>query len=275
MSRKPRILLATALLLLAVGTGVTMVLVDKIKTALAAPADVLVMSQTNEEPRHVLSGTMAKERLDGPVVKLEIPRNEDEFIALTPLLTHDLWKSVLWVDLVFIAGYVLLFLYMPFDAQGGATVWERVGSLGIIIAAADLAENAMIYFLLEPSAGQLADRFVGRWIAFLAMLGAVKWLLFFLACRGLSIELEKLKNWRWVAVCLRAAATAGSWAAILALIGLPARPLLSLMFYGSGALLLIVAVQRLRNVPRGPTVSDYQRERASIEASLKGDAIAS
>ena len=109
----------------------------------------------------------------------------------------------------------------------------------------------MIFYLLEHS----ADRMFATGIAILSMLGAVKWLLFFLACRGLSIELEKLKHWRWMAVGLRATATAGSWAALLALIGMPARPLLTLMFYGSALLLLIVAVQRLRNIERGPAAS--------------------
>ena len=254
MERKQRMLLALGLLLLAIGTGVTMVLVDKIKKALDAPADVLVMSQNNDEPRHVLSGTMAKERLDGPVVKLEIPRNEDEFLALTPSPTHLLWRGVLWTDLIFIAGYILLFLAIPFQAKGGATIWEQVGFLGKLTATADVAENAMIYFLLEHSEGQNADRIFGTCIAILTMIGAVKWLLFFLACRALSIELEKLQHWRWIAVCLRATATAGSWSALLALVGLPARPLLTLMFYSSAVLILIVAAQRLRGVPAGPAV---------------------
>jgi hypothetical protein len=257
MERKQRMLLALGLLLLAIGTGVTMVLVARIKTALDAPADVLVMSQNNDEPRHVLSGTMAKERLDGPVVKLEIPRNEDEFLALTPNPTHYLWRGVLLTDLIFIAGYILLFLTIPFQAKGGATIWERVGFLGMLTAIADLAENAMIYFLLEHSEGQRADRIFGTCIAILTVIGVVKWLFFFLACRAISIELEKLQNWRWIAVGLRASSTAGSWAALLALIGLPARPLLTLMFYGSAVLILIVAVQRLRNVPRGPEIGEH------------------
>src|SRR5687768_4099895 len=109
MGSKPWMLLALALLLLFAGTGVTAYYVDRIKTGLDAPADVLVVSQTNEEPRHVLSGTMARERLDGPVLKLEIPRNEDEFLALTPRSTHRFWRAVLSADLLFIAGYVLLF----------------------------------------------------------------------------------------------------------------------------------------------------------------------
>jgi hypothetical protein len=251
MESKRRMLLALALLLLFVGAGVTMYYVDQIKTGLAEPADVLVASQTNEEPRHVLSGTMAKEQLDGPVLKLEIPRNEDEFLALTPRSTHRFWRAVLTTDLLFIAGYVLLFWFLPFHARGGATLWEHVGFLGFMTAAADLVENLMIFLLLEHS----TDRLFGTGIAILSMLGAVKWLLFFLACRGLSIELEKLKHWRWMAVGLRATATAGSWAALLALIGMPARPLLTLMFYGSALLLLIVAVQRLRNVERGPAAS--------------------
>ncbi len=253
--RNQRWLLALALLLLVVGLVVTGMLVGEIQTILAAPDDVLVVSQANDEPRHVLSGTMAKDRLDGPVVKVEIPRNEDEFLSLTPSSTHVQWRWLLWVDLVFMAGYVLLFRFMPFDPNGGATLWERVRFLGIITAAADVAENAMIYFLLDHSDGQIADGVFSTCIALLTMLGAVKWLLFFLACRGLSIELEKLQHWRWLAVGLRATATAGSWAALLALIGLPARPLLTLMFYGSALLLLIVAVQRLRNVPRGPLAS--------------------
>lgn len=262
MERRPRLLLALALLLLAVGIGVTRILVGEIKTILAAPADVLVMSQANEEPRHVLSGTMAKERLDGPVIKVEIPQNEDEFLALTPSSTHALWRYLLWVDLVFMAGYVLLFRYMPFEPRGGATMWERVSFLGVITAVADFAENAMIYFLLEHSAGQVFS----TCIAFLTLLGAVKWLLFFLACRGLSIELEKLKHWRWLAVWLRATATAGSWAALLALIGLPARPLLTLMFYGSALLLLIVAVKRLREIPRGPAVGERAFQSGDFKA---------
>jgi hypothetical protein len=255
MERKPRLLLALALLLLVVGAVVTGVLVGEIKDILAAPDDVLVVSQANDEPRHVLSGTMSRDRLDGPVVKLEIPQNDDEFLSLTPNSTHALWRSVLWIDLVFMAGYVLLFRVLPFEPKGGATLWERLSFLAIITAAADCAENAMIYFLLDHSAGQLADGVFSTCIGLLTMLGAVKWLLFFLACRGLSIELEKLTHWRWMAVGLRATATAGSWAALLALIGMPARPLLTLMFYGSAFLLFIVAVQRLRNIERGPSSS--------------------
>jgi hypothetical protein len=267
MDGKQKTLLVIGLLLLAIGTGATMFLVKEIKTALDAPADVLVMSQNNDEPRHVLSGTTAKERLDGPVVKLEIPRNEDEFLSLAPNPTHRLWRGVLWGDLIFMAGYVLLFLTIPFQANGGATIWERVGFLGQLTAIADLAENAMIYFLLEHSEGQLADRVFGTCIAILTMIGAVKWLLFFLACRALSIELEKLMNWRWIAVALRAFSTAGSWTALLALVGMPARPLLTLMFYGSAVLLLIVAVQRLRGVPAGPGVSE-QAEDVDLDSTL-------
>jgi hypothetical protein len=266
MGSKPRMLLALALLLLFVGVGITAYYVDRIKTGLDAPADVLVVSQTNEEPRHVLSGTMARERLDGPVLKLEIPRNEDEFLALTPRSTHRFWRGVLSADLLFIAGYVLLFWFLPFEARGGATLWEHVGFLGFMTAAADLVENLTIFFLLGHSDGQIADRLFGTCIAILALLGAVKWLLFFLACRGLSIELEKLKHWRWIAVWLRATATAGSWAALLALIGLPARPLLTLMFYGSALLLLIVAVQRLRDVPRGPALGERELAHESSAA---------
>jgi hypothetical protein len=256
MERNRRWLLVLSLLLLVIGVLATMHYVKKIKLSLAAPTDVLVVSQTNDEPRHVLTGTPAKERLDGPVVKLEIPRNEDEFLALTPRSTHDWWQKVLMIDLVFIAGYVLLFWIVPFGVRRAATLWEHVGFLGFMTAAADMSENLMILFLLDHSEGQIADRVFGTCIAVLSMLGALKWLLFFLTCRGLSIELETLRHWRWISVWLRAMATAGSWAALLALVGLPARPLLTLMFYGSAVLLLIVAVQRLRNISADPPASE-------------------
>jgi hypothetical protein len=253
MSRKHRVQLALALLLLVMGAVWTESLVGRIREAVADRPEVLVPARSNEEPRHVLSG-MAKEPLDGPILRLEIPKNADEFVSLTPAPTRGLWVKVLLVDFLFIAGYVILFLRLPFEANAGATLWEQVGFLGMITGAADIFENAIIQGLLGASIHSDTG------IAFLSVMGAAKWMLFFLTCRGLSIALEHWVNWRWVAVWLRATATGGSWAALLAVIGLPARPLLTLMFYGSALLLLYVAIQRLRGVSEGPPVDRDQHD---------------
>ncbi|HUR81993.1 MAG TPA: hypothetical protein VM733_14610, partial [Thermoanaerobaculia bacterium] len=68
--------------------------------------------------------------------------------------------------------------------------------------------------------------------------------------------MEKIGRWRWVAVGLRASSTAGSWAAILSLLGFPARPLVHLMTILSALLLVFAIVKRMRGVPKEPVEAE-------------------
>lgn len=231
-----------------------------IKSALSE-TEVLLTDRANDEPWYILGATVRPDPLDTPFVKLEIPRNEAEFLALTPPSTHREWQGVLYVDYLLILGYVVFFLALPLGTREDPTLWEQIGFCGIMAGIADCVENLAIALLIGNIVQDLRLGDAAMWIGVLTVFGALKWLFFFVACRAICIELEQLLEWRWLAVWLRATSTVGSWAALLALIGLPSRPILTLMAYASVLLIATIGVKRLRGDAPGERVPAEWSER--------------
>ncbi|HEX8410864.1 MAG TPA: hypothetical protein VF883_18515 [Thermoanaerobaculia bacterium] len=182
--------------------------------------------------------------LDTMMLQIEMPRSASEVTELAPAKTRKWWRQVLLWDLLFVAGYFLLFTGLAVNESGAATLWERPTICIVVTGITDMVENLLLLEILNYLDAGLA--IAGRrTLLALLIISALKWLLYFLSVRALSINLEKLDRWRVVAVVLRAAATGGSWTAILVLLGLPARPLLSLMTVITFAALGAATMMRL------------------------------
>jgi hypothetical protein len=193
--------------------------------------------------------------LDSLMLQIEIPRSAAEVTSLAPPLTRKAWRHAIGWDFLLIAGYVLLFVGLVVPGIESASLWERPSYCAAVAGAADVIENITLFMLL----GYLDDgkRIAGtRVLMALPLISAAKWTLFFLAIRACAIQMEKIGRWRWVAVGLRAASTAGSWAAILSLLGFPARPLVHLMTILCTVLLIFAIVKRLRGVPHEPVQAE-------------------
>lgn len=190
------------------------------------------------------SSQIGKRGLDRVMLQMEMPRSASEVRDLAPAKTRGLWRRSLYWDFLFIAGYVLLFAGVIFSETVPATLWERPAFCAAMAALADGVENALLLRILDYfDAGEsIAGR---RTLLALLIASAVKWLLYFLCVRAVSIQMENTPEWRSVAPVLRAAATAGSWTAILVLLGLPGRALLALMAAFTVATLLVAAVMRI------------------------------
>ncbi|MEO8380761.1 MAG: hypothetical protein ABI779_13945 [Acidobacteriota bacterium] len=222
----------------------------------ARSAQIGGRSSLDQDPKKM----QQKHGLDNLTMQLELPRSEAEVRALAPLATRPLWRSSLRWDFLFILSYVALFVSLSFPGAERTTMWESLIHCAVVAAVADCVENYTVFKLLESLDQGDVLRNTHTLIG-LPIISAVKWLLVFLAIRAVSIQFEKYVTWRGLGVWLRAAATAGSWTAILTLLGLPGRPVLSLMTLISGALLIVAAAMRIGGVVPGTTVEDADRER--------------
>lgn len=201
--------------------------------------------------------------LDRPMLIMEIPQHASEVMSLAPPSERGLWRvAILW-DYIFILGYVLLFVALPFD-DPAASIWENVRYCAIATGLADWFENLAMLIVLHD-----LDRpksiLSTRAFTVLPILGVVKWLLFFLTCRSLAFGFARFKHWRLPSIILRALVTAGAWAALFSLAGLPARPILGFVASATSLLLFVLAIIRLVNDnPPTPIPVERRDRRLSV-----------
>lgn len=228
------------------------------------PVDILVPSADGEEPHHEIPHERGV--LEPLPLQAEIPRNVTEFTSIAPPQSRDWWRQSMYVDFLFIAAYVMLFAALPFQVRRVETIWESVFFCAVITGVADVIENEVILSLLDHL--DRGDAIGGtRTLAALPIIGGIKWLLFFLTCRALSIDLEKLLKWRFFSVAFRALSTAGSWAVLLTVVRLPARPLITIAFLGSALVLVGFAVLRLLGFDAGAPAPDLTPIRVRQEGT--------
>lgn len=197
----------------------------------------------------------SRSNLDRPMLVMEIPQRESEVTRLTPPVERGPWRQAIGWDFVFILGYVMLFVALPFTDSPPASVWENVKYMAVATALADCAENISILVVLHYL--DQGQRLTGtRAFTVLPIFGVAKWVLFFLACRAVSIGYAAFHRWRLAAVVLSALVTAGTWSAVFSLAGLSARPVLGLVALLMSLLLVVVAVMRMRSDDPGPLTSD-------------------
>lgn len=260
LDRRKRAILGTGIAFMVVaGLLLQNAYLPKIKGALEG-TEVLVTDSPTDEPWHILPGRVRASPLDSPFIELELPRDKTEFLSLTPPATHALWRDALLVDYLLIVGYVFFFFSVSLGTRDKPTLWEQIGFCGLMAGIADCIENLTTGMLIGNTVQDLRLGEAATWISMLTVFGALKWLLFFLACRAICIELEDWVDWRWIAVWLRATSTVGSWAALFALVGLPSRSILTLMVYASSLLIAVVAAKRLRGDPPGERVPEKRKE---------------
>lgn len=182
--------------------------------------------------------------LDKPMLKLELPRSKDELRTIATPATAEPWRDAQYWDFLFIASYIMLFgLLAPRNASLPDSMWESPSVCILTAGILDYGENLSLLACLRHieqlrNPGQRA-------FALLLVFGALKWLFFFLACRALAIQYSKLKEWVFSAVFLRAFATVGAWATVLAFVGLPSRPIITLAMWGITFVLVTVLARTL------------------------------
>ena len=191
--------------------------------------------------------------LDRPILALEIPRSDRELYSLAPRPSLHIWRAILHWDIPFIAGYVLLFfaLWLPDprahtnDSLWGTGIWQSIVASAIATGLVDYLEDFAAFVCLGRIERDV--KLAGsRAFTALPVLGTIKWLLFFLACRALALQYrDRGGRWYWIGAGLRALTTAGFCATVLAFFGLPGRPVIAFTATVSSVLLLAAAVTRL------------------------------
>ena len=190
-------------------------------------------------------GSPMRAALDRPMLRLELPESPAEFRELTPEPARYPWIFAVCADFLFIAGYVVLLANLPFRRQRDITVWENVAWCASATGFMDCVENCALLRILSDDGRRIQVLETTAAFRILPFVSALKWLLFFLCCRAIAVAMARYERGRIGSIALRAVSTAGAWATVLTLAGLPARPFLGAAIAAATSMLSAIFMIRL------------------------------